>query len=148
MSSRAAASSLFGTDFSYEDFQRLIGMSGDASKKREPDSKVGDRDVYAIVARPGEESTSAYERVVTFVDKHTCVPLVTESYEPGDRLRKRLVADPAQITAEKGIWVARRQTITDLRDDTQTELRVERIDVDGRIHRKMFAERELEAGAR
>ena len=125
-----------------------MGLSGDASKEREPAAKVGDREVYVIVARPGQDSTSAYERVVTFVDKETCVPLVTESYEPGDRLRKRLVVDASQVTAEKDLWIARKQTITDLRDETQTELLIEQIDVDGKIHRKMFSERELEAGAR
>ncbi len=148
VSSRAAASSLFGTDFSYEDFQRLMGLSGEASTARDPDSEIDGREVYVIVVRPGEESISAYERVVTLVDKQTCVPLLTESYEAGDRLRKRLVADPSQITAEKKIWVARKQTIMDLRDETKTELLIEEIEVDGEIHRKMFSERELEAGAR
>ena len=148
VSSRAAASSLFGTDFSYEDFQRLMGLSGEAKATRDPDSEIDGREVYVIVVRPGEESISAYERVVTLVDKQTCVPLLTESYEAGDRLRKRLVADPSQITAEKKIWVARKQTIMDLRDETKTELLIEEIEVDGEIHRKMFSERELEAGAR
>jgi len=148
VSSRAAAGSLFGTDFSYEDFQRLMGISGDSSKVREPDSEIEGRGVYVIVARPGEDSASAYERVVTSVDKKTCVPLLTESYESGDRLRKRLLADPSQITAEKGHWVARKQTITDVRDETMTELQIEEIELDGDIHRKIFSERELEAGAR
>jgi hypothetical protein len=148
VSSRAAAGSLFGTDFSYEDFQRLMGMSGDSAKAREPDSEVDGRGVYVIVARPGDDSTSAYERVVTHVDKETCVPLLTESYESGDRLRKQLVADASQITAEGEQWVARKQTITDLRDETKTDLLIEEIELEGEIHRKIFSERELEAGAR
>lgn len=148
VSSRAAASSLFGTDFSYEDFQRLMGMSGDASTVRDPDSELDGRAVYVIVARPEEGSISAYERVVTSVDQETCVPLLTESFEPGDRLRKRLVADSSQISAQGGIWVAHKQTIFDLRDETKTELVIEEIDVDGEIHRKIFSERQLESGAR
>jgi len=148
VSSRAAASSLFGTDFSYEDFQRLMGMSSDAAKAREADSEIDGRAVYVIVAKPGEKSASAYERVVTFVDKQTCVPLMTESFEAGDRLRKRLVADASQITPEKNHWVARKQTITDLRDETKTEFLIEEVELDGKIHRKFFSERELEAGAR
>jgi hypothetical protein len=148
VSSRAAATSVFGTDFSYEDFQRLLGMSAAAGKEREEDAEIAGRSAYVVVARPPPEAKSAYERVVTFVDKKTCVPLTTESYEPGGKLRKRVVVDPEQITEEGGLWIPRSQTITDLRDETHTEFMVEEIEVDAKIHRKMFSERELEAGAR
>jgi hypothetical protein len=148
VSSRAAASSVFGTDFSYEDFQRLMGMTVSAHKTREADTDIDGRSVYVIVARPTAESGSSYERVVTYIDKETCVPLTTDSYEPGDKLRKRLSTDPAQITREGDYFIPRSQTIEDLRDATRTEFIVEEIDVDAKIHQKMFSERELEAGAR
>jgi outer membrane lipoprotein-sorting protein len=147
VSSRAAASSLFGTDFSYEDFQRLVGMSKDASKERAADTKVSEREVYSVIGRPDRESGSAYERVVTFIDKETCVPLRTESYERGDELRKLLTADASKIEREGGLWVPREQTMKDLRDETQTDLIIEQIEVDAKIHDKMFSARELEAGA-
>lgn len=148
VSSRTATSSLFGTDFSYEDFERLVGMSSDASKERTADAKVEGREVYVVVGRPDPESDSAYERVVTFIDKETCVPLRTESYEPGDELRKLLTADSSRIEREGTLWVPREQTMRDLRDETQTELVIEKIDIDAKIHQKMFSARELEAGAR
>jgi hypothetical protein len=148
VSSRSAASSLFGTDFSYEDFERLVGMSSDASKERIDDAKIDGREVYVVVGRPDPESGSAYERVVAFVDKETCVPLRTESYEPGDELRKLLTADSSRIEREGTLWVPRQQTMKDLRDETQTDLVIEQIDIDAKIHRKMFSARELEAGAR
>ena len=147
VSSRAASSSLFGTDFSYEDFERLMGMSADAAVARAPDAEVAGSEVYVLEAKPPSNANSAYERVVTFVDKRTCIALKTESYDPGGVLRKRLVVDRDQITQENEIWVPRSQTIVDLRDQTQTELLIEKIEVEARIHRKMFSERELEAGA-
>lgn len=148
VSSRAAASSVFGTDFSYEDFQRLMGMTVEAEKSRGPDTDIDGRPVYVVVAHPGAASESSYERIVTYIDKETCVPLTTDSYEPGDKLRKRLSADPDQITREGKYYIPRSQTIEDLRDATRTEFLVEEIDVDAEIHPKMFSERELEAGAR
>jgi hypothetical protein len=148
VSSRSAASSLFGTDFSYEDFERLVGMSSDASRERIADTEVDGREVYVVVGRPDPESGSAYERVVAFVDKQTCVPLRTESYEPGGGLRKLLTADSSKIEREGTLWVPREQTMKDLRDETQTDLVIEQIDIDANIHRKMFSARELEAGAR
>jgi outer membrane lipoprotein-sorting protein len=85
---------------------------------------------------------------VAFIDKETCVPLRTESYERGDELRKLLTADSSTITREGALWVPRQQTMKDLRDQTQTDLVIEQIEIDAKIHRKMFSARELEAGAR
>jgi hypothetical protein len=36
----------------------------------------------------------------------------------------------------------------DVRDETKTDVIVEEIEVEAKIHRKMFSARELEAGAR
>ena len=40
-----AAGSLFGTDFSYEDFERLQGLADNTKNERRPDAVVGDRPV-------------------------------------------------------------------------------------------------------
>jgi len=147
VSSSAAASSLFGTDFSYEDFERLVGMSVDASKERSDDAEIEGREVHVVIGRPDPAYGSAYERIVNFVDKQTCVPLRIESYEPGDELRKVLTTNAAEIKREGAVWVPHRQTMRDMRDETQTDVIVEQIDIDVKIHRKMFSVRELEAGS-
>jgi len=147
VSSRAASSSLFGTDFSYEDFARLVGMANDATKVRGDDAEVSGRPTYVIESTPAADSGSSYEKVVSFVDQETCVPLRIESYEDGARLRKRLTADVAKLSREGSSWVSRHQTMEDLRDDTRTEVEIEAIDTEAKIHRKMFSARELEAGA-
>ena len=148
VSSGAAASSLFGTDFSYEDFNRLVGMSGETTKELGDDTEISGRGAHVISARPSPESGSAYERIAIAVDKETCVVLQTQSYEPGDRLRKVLLADPAEIKHVGSLWLPHRFTMQDLRDETKTDVIVEEIEVEARIHRKMFSARELEAGAR
>jgi hypothetical protein len=147
VSSRAASSSLFGTDFSYEDFSRLVGMAADSARERGEDSEVSGRPVYVLNATPAPDSGSAYERVVSFIDHETCVPLRVDSYEVGGELRKRLNTDPAQVTREKSAWVPRHLVMEDLRDETRTEVAVEEIDTEAKIHRKIFSTRELEAGA-
>jgi outer membrane lipoprotein-sorting protein len=146
VSSRAASSSLFGTDFSYEDFSRLVGMAADSARLRGEDSEVSGRPVYVLSATPAPDAHSAYERVVSFVDHESCVPLRVESYEVGGALRKRLSADASKLTREASSWVPRRLTMEDLRDETRTEVVVEEIDTETKIHRKIFSARELEAG--
>jgi hypothetical protein len=148
VSSRSASSTLFGTDFSFEDFERLMGMSADARRRRLADGEIGGRPVFVVVGEPGADAGSAYERVESLVDQETCVPLETKSYEPGGVLRKRLVADADRITREGEYWVPRLQVMQDLRDETETELHVENIEIDAGIHRKLFSERWLESGAR
>lgn len=148
VSSSAAASSLFGTDFSYEDFNRLVGMSGEAAKELGDDTEIEGRGAHTITARPTPESGSAYERIVMAVDTETCVVLQTQSYEPGDQLRKVLLTDPAEIKQIGSLWVPHRLTMRDVRDETKTDVVVEEIEVEAKIHRKMFSARELEAGAR
>jgi hypothetical protein len=147
VSSSAASSSLFGTDFSYEDFERIVGMSADAAKERGGDEVIEGREVLVLIGRPDPEFGSAYERIVTFVDKQTCVPLRIESYEPGDQLRKVFTVDAAEIKHEGDLWVPYRQTMSDMRDETQTDIVVEKVEIDVKIHRKMFSARELEAGS-
>jgi hypothetical protein len=147
VSSRAASSSLFGTDFSYEDFARLLGMAADASQERGEDGEISGRPVYVLNSTPAADSGSAYERVTSFVDQESCVPLRVESYESGGELRKRLTADASKITREGSIWIPNHQTMEDLRDETRTELTIDEIDTEKKIHRKIFSTRELEAGA-
>jgi len=148
VSSSAASSSLFGTDFSYEDFNRLVGMAGEAAKTREADTQIEGRDAWVLSLRPAPEDESSYERIVMTVDQATCVALRTESWEPGERLRKVLTADPSAIEQVGTLWVPRKLQMRDERDETRTDVVVEEVDVEAEIKRKMFSARELEAGAR
>ena len=146
ITSRMSSASMFGTDFSYEEFERLQGMVEDSSTTRLADAEVGGRPTYVIEARPNKEEDSAYERIRSFIDKETCVSLKAEFYERGEQPRKILTADPAKVTRENGVWLAREQRMRDLRDETETLLVVEEVEVGKPIPRKMFSERELEAG--
>lgn len=142
------STSMFGTDFSYEDFERLMGMSRDTTVERLDDASVSGRPVYVLAGTPDDVSGSAYERVVSYVDQERCVPLRVESFEPGGGLRKVLEVDPSTVEHHGAFWVPRTQTLRDLRDGTATELELEEIELDVKIHRKMFSERELQVGAR
>lgn len=136
--------SLFGTDFSYEDFERVYGLVRDGRIERLPDAKLEGRTVWVVVGHPSAESESAYERVVSHVDAQTCVPLKVEFFEAGERLRKRLVADPQTILEEGHVRVPRSIVMHDLRDQTSSELVVERLEVDREIPAATFTRSWLE----
>ncbi len=144
VTTRMVSSSMFGTDFSYEDFQRLQGYSESLTSRRLEDAVFDGRPVYVVERKFADDSGSAYDRIVDYVDSETCVPLKTESHESGGRLRKVLSADPAKLERIGGLWVPRSIVMRDLLDETETSLDVEKIEIDERVSRKALTKTDLE----
>jgi hypothetical protein len=118
----ARAVALFGSDFSYEDFQYLQGFTRPSESKRLEDTVLGDRPVYVLETRPLDTANSAYRSIVAFVDKETCVALRMEFYEPASGLRKVLTVDNAQIFKRGSVWMAHIAMLRDIRDYTTTQV--------------------------
>ena len=91
-----------------------------------------------MTAVPTDAAASAYSKVMSYVDKETCVVLKSESYETGDRLRKVLTARTEQMFEEKGIHVPSEATMNDVRDTTHTVVVVEDLEVDGEVDSRSF----------
>lgn len=138
--------SFFGTDFTYEQFQRMQGLANDASVEKLENGEIDGQAVYLLKHIPDPEEKSQFESVVTYVGLERCVPLKVEYYEAGNRLRKVMTVDPAKIEEIAGSLVPREARMRDLRDGSTTVLIVEDIDVDTKVHRKYFTQRELERG--
>jgi hypothetical protein len=143
VSPRNAGGNLFGTDFSYEDFERLQGLHAESKTERRPDAELDGRPVYVVAAHHTPEHESAYESVILFIDRKSCLPLKIECYESGGRLRKLITLDPAQLIQQGGIWLAQEVRVKDLRDETETRLIVEEIAVDEPLSDKRFRIAEL-----
>ena len=121
--------SLFGTDFTYEDFQNLQQFNRPGLSKRLSDSEVSGRPVWVVETLPAAESGSMYKSLVTFVDKETCIALRVEMFGDDGRARKILNVDPNQIVKRGPVWIAHQAIMKDLRDYTETQLLVETVDV-------------------
>lgn len=146
VTSRMAATSMFGTDISYEQFERIQGLSPrNVDTTRAADDTIGGRPVYVLDAVPKETRGSAFEKIRTFVDVETCMPLRIDYYEAGE-VRKRLEADLARMTQEDGSHITRRLVMNDLRDQTSTELLIESIEIGEPIERHVFSKSYLESG--
>lgn len=130
--------SVFGTDFTYEDLQRWQQLNRPESHERLPDGALDGRPVYVLMTKPTEASKSSYSKVVTYVDKETCVVLKSESFENGDRLRKLLTASPADMLEEKGIYAPTQVVMKDVRDETQTTIAIDDLEVDGNVEERSF----------
>ena len=120
VTSRNISNSIMGTDFSYEDFERLQGMLSDLRAEQFPDETLAGRPVYVLMSYPPE--TSGYVKVATYIDKESCVPLRIDLYGAGHELRKQLSVKPSDIQHQDGIYYPRELVIKDLTQKTQTRL--------------------------
>jgi len=145
---RTVSGSLFGTDFSYEDLERLQAIGAGATVTRLPDADVGGQPTYVLAGAPSAGSGSAYERVVSFIDQKTCIPIKMELYGKGGELRKLLTADPAKLKHLGGIWIPGQVSLKDFMDQSETQLVVKKIEVDVKISDKIFTESALSSSGR
>ncbi len=84
--------------------------------------------MWVVETQPEDASSSAYESLLTFIDKETCIPLKIEMYGPGGRVRKVLNVDPNQIQKRGDVWIAHHAMMKDVRDYTETQLLVESVE--------------------
>ena len=141
ITSKRISSSILGTDFSYEDFERLHGVFTDLRAEQYPDEVLDGRPVYVINSYP--DGDSGYEKIKTYIDIETCISLRTELFESGHQLRKTLTVDPADIKKEGGIYVPYTLLMQDLRDKTETRMVVQEITIDVPLLDDMFDPEQL-----
>ena len=67
------ASSMYGMDFSYEDFQWLYNMQSTAAFEQQADTEIDGDAMYALAMIPNDSEASNYEKVYSYFDKKTCV---------------------------------------------------------------------------
>jgi len=125
ITSKRISSSILGTDFSYEDYERLHGILTDLQAEQFPDDVLDGRPVYVVNSYP--DDSSGYEKISTRIDIETCVALKTELYERNHQLRKTLTIDPATIKPVGAIQVPRELVMRDLRDKTETRMLIREI---------------------
>lgn len=138
--------SLLQTDFSLEDLERLYGLSGPgethalAGTRTLPDGRVS----WLVETTPAEPDGSAYRLIESLVDRETCVLLRAEMYESGREPRKVLTADPQSVSREGSTWVARDLVLRDLRDATETRMRISELALDAQVQGIPFSPEDLE----
>ena len=137
---------LWGTDFSYEDIKQLQGISGSGARERLPDTELSGRPVWVVAHRPDDSEQSSYTRIVTYVDRDTCIAIRTEFFQRGEGPRKVLRADPKSFRQVDGRWLAGSLEMQDLREETRSWLRVLKVEHDVEIPERVFSVTRLGQG--
>lgn len=134
----ATSQTLLGTDISYADLKQLQGLAAGGSLKRLEDGKLGELPVYVLEGRPNPSQESPYVRVVSHIDKQTCVPLQVDFYAVGDVQRKQLTVEHGSLAEVEGRWQVRDLKLEDMHHSTVTTVKFGETEYDGEIAKRVF----------
>ncbi|MDH5613362.1 MAG: outer membrane lipoprotein-sorting protein [Gammaproteobacteria bacterium] len=132
------SSSMYGMDFSYEDFQFMYNMMATAITEQRPDAVVNGKPMYVFAIAPTEGKKSLYETIYSYFDKESCIVQKVEFYEQGNKLRKVLVTEPASIKIVNGIQVPHKFQMSDIKKASKTELTIISVSMDIPINDSLF----------
>lgn len=138
ISSDRISSSMYGMDFSYEDFQFMYNMMATAISEQRPDTEINGVSMYVFAIVPGQGDKSMYETIYSYFDKKSCVVQKVEFYEQGMKLRKVLETDSGSIKPVDGKLVPHKFKMRDIKEDSETELVVISVSVDPPIKDAFF----------
>lgn len=143
ISSKRISSSMYGMNFSYEDFQWLYNMLETATSEQRPDALLDGEPVYVLAVVPEDSASSKYEEVVSYFEKESCVIRRVEFYEKGRKLRKILSADSDAVKRVNGVLIPHAFQMSDLKKKGETDLTVISVRVDPVIPDSVFDPAEL-----
>jgi len=141
-----SASSFLGTDLSFEDVEELQSMASRSRVERLPDATVAGRPVYVLAGTPEAGSQSAYARVVSKIDRETCVSLETSFEGEGGRVLKELVVDFRDVEKQGARWLPRKVRFRNLASESETRLTLEKVEFEVEIPDRLFTQGELAKG--
>jgi hypothetical protein len=146
ITSRTVSGSFFGTDFSYEDVLEVQGVAGHARIERLPDAEVEGRPVYVLVGTPAPEVGSSYAKVVTYVDRESCIALKAELFGKPTQVSKEMLIAWADLEKRGERWIPMKVTVRDLEKGSESRIVVEKVELDVDLPDRLFSQSELAKG--
>ncbi|HTO07097.1 MAG TPA: outer membrane lipoprotein-sorting protein [Myxococcota bacterium] len=121
---------VFGTNFTFDDFERFMSLNRTEESKRLSDETREGHPSFVLVSTPRDPIRGSYTKVKTWV------------YGDQERVRRVLKADLDRIVTKDGLSYPGRITLRDLTEGTQTQLDITSSEIDG----KLVSQGELEVG--
>jgi hypothetical protein len=131
--------SVAGTDFSFDDFLVSLEDIEDATYKRHDDDVVQGVPVYVVEAFVKPESKTSYTRTLSYIEKEHYVALRTFHWNDVGVLSKKVVVPRDKINEFDGAWLPVESTVTDLLEETQSTMYVDKLVPNPEIDDEMFA---------
>lgn len=142
--SRRLRGPVLGTDFSFEDLQRLRDPLDRPDLELVGIAEVDGHAAWLLEAIPSERDDSEYTRVLTYIDQADCVPIQIDLFEKDDELRKRLRAPKEDVRLVGTAHLPYVFVMEDLRRETRTVVRIEQFESKPDLPLEQFTRRALE----
>lgn len=146
ITSRSLGGKFLGSDFSYEDLDRLFGVARQSDVKLGPDGSKDGRAVWTVEAVPPAGEGSDYSRIVSAVDQETCLPLEIAFYGKGEAPVKLLSVDPARVLKQGAAHVPGLVRMRDVERGTESRLETSEVELDPALEDRVFSVGALERG--
>jgi len=101
-----------------------------AERLLDPATDVGGRPAWQVEGHFEVPRQETSERVVSYVDAETCVPLRIDRLDAGGAPRRRLEVDPKRLDHLGERWVPRELVFTDLADGSSATVNVISVELD------------------
>jgi hypothetical protein len=142
---RQISNSVYGTDFSYEDLEWLMGLMDSGETPRVEEQEIDGQRYYVVKSAPSAGEHSRYESLVSYIEQDSCVLHRVDMFASDKRKAKVLSVDPGSIREIGGVRVPHSYTMEDLREGTRTRLTVRDIRLDNALPDTAFAPDQLKA---
>ncbi len=128
---------LWGTDFSYGEIKQVLGLLYAGNTVLKGTGTTGGRETY-VLETTTDPDASGYRRVVSQIDRKTCVLLQSDFYAKADAPLKQLEADTASLLTLEGYSVVLGYTMRNLQERTQTKVELSDFTLEERLPERMF----------
>ncbi len=135
---RTIDASMFGTDFSYEDFAHFQGMAEQNSVKRLEDQTIDGARQIVLEALPVGEG-SKYSKILSFIHADHCVLSKIEFYAKNGTLLKDLAVTPEQVKEIGTRFIPHQVVLHDHKRNSTTELSIDKLEIDPELSDTMFS---------
>jgi len=114
---------LWGTDLSYNDLKQVQNAFFDPGARLEGKGELDGTPVQILQFTPQPGQTTRYTAIRAWVEPKSCMALKAEFYE-GATVRKRFSGAAKDLKQAGTTWYLSDMTVSDLKEGTQTRLRV------------------------
>ncbi|WP_083930927.1 outer membrane lipoprotein-sorting protein [Solimonas variicoloris] len=137
ISGAAVDGSLWGTDLSYGDVKQIANAFTGAQARLEKEETLGGRATHVLSVVPSAADSARFSLLRAWVDAKTCMAIRVDFLD-GETVRKRLTVEPQDLAQSGGYWYASQALMKDLKEGSQTRLKVLGISADKDLADRYF----------
>lgn len=134
---------LLGTDFSYEDLDRLRRPISTEGLRLIGSQQVDGSPAWALEFIPEDDRREEYQRVVTYVEQEHCLPIRIEFFGEENRLHKVLTTPRSGIRPHGRFLLPHHFVMRDVSNGTETRVHVDRVQVPAQLSDAHFTRNAL-----